>query len=72
MNYKIGDRVSFEFQGRKEGEIIEVKNELVLIKVPVGTAVWRIWQHTLRLTRCNLNLKELLNELTDELEQEIK
>lgn len=68
MSYKIGDRVSFEFQGKKEGEIIEAKDELVLVKVTVGVAVWRIWQHTLRLTPCSLNLKELTNEL----EQEIK
>lgn len=68
MSYKIGDRVSFEFQGKKEGEIIEAKNELLLVKVTVGVAVWRIWQHVLRLTPCSLNLKELTNEL----EQEVK
>lgn len=68
MNYKLGDRVSFEFQGKKEGEIIETKGELVLIKVIVGVSTWRMWQHILRLTPCSLNLKELTNEL----EQEVK
>lgn len=68
MSYQIGDRVTFEWQGKREGEIIEIKAELALVKVETERSTWRIWQHVLRLTRCNLNLKELTNEL----EREIK
>lgn len=66
MNYKVGDRVTFEFHGKREGKIIELSGEQVLIHIDQPNSSMKLWQHVLRLTRCPLNLSELTKELEDE------